>query len=492
MLVLAVDEDEEHAVQTISVTNWFGSITSSPQVVVEVQSVDEIVAVMKDKERYPSPVRAVGSNHSTTPCGVAEGGTLLVMRKMDRIVEIRDDTVTAQAGALYLDVNLELAKRGLQFFVNVELGNLTIGSACTGGTKDASMEGEFGQVASYAMVLKMVTPDGELVEIDGSDPDLLQVARSSYGLFGVVYEATFRVRRLAALDVHHERFTLEEFAAALPALRESGAGMMLYINPFKDLITVELRRYGEPTPARELSTWQWRLRDAVWSHYAPLFGHRVTTMVPSRRLRGMLIDGYNRLISAALTNLVRGKHTLPQAQQIRYPEVSGSSRYTFSIWAFPEDRYIDCLTRYFEFTKEHYRRTGYRVDLMSVGYRILSDRSSLFSYSYDGTIITFDPVSTGSEGWEQFLREYNELCSQMGGVPLFNQTNFLTRPQVDKAFGERVARFEGYRRRFDPEDRLLNAYFRELLASPAGGTVPTQPGTQRDASIDLAGKRVRL
>ncbi len=167
---------------------------------------------MQDTERYPSPVRAVGSNHSTTACGTADDGTLIVTRKMDRILDVGTDTVTVQAGALYIDVNQELRKHGLQMYVNVELGNLTIGSACCGGTKDASMPGEFGQIASYAVGIKMVLPNGELFEVDESDPELLQVARSSYGLFGIVYEATFKVRKLSAMEVHHEKFSFEGFA----------------------------------------------------------------------------------------------------------------------------------------------------------------------------------------------------------------------------------------------------------------------------------------
>jgi FAD/FMN-containing dehydrogenase len=448
---------------SVEVRNWFGSITSSPRVVVEVGSVDDIIAVVTDEERYPRPVRAVGSNHSTTPCGVADGGTLIVMRAMDRLLEIRDDTVTAEAGALYIDVNQELQKHGLQFYVNVELGNLTIGSAATGGTKDASMPGEYGQVASYAVAIKMVTPAGERVEVTAADPELLQVTRSSYGLLGIVYEATFRVRPLAALRVYHERFSLDEFARRLPALKARDESMMLYINPFLDSITVEFRRYQAIVRGRALITWPWKLRNYVWSHLAPLYGYLVTAYVPSSALRAVLNDAYNRLIVLALLLLVRGKHTLPQAQQIRYSAQSTNSRYTFSIWAFPEATYVDCLREYFAFSREYYRTHGYRVNLLSVGYRIKADRSSLFSYAFDGDVMTFDPVSTGDAGWEPFLEAYNALCSGLGGVPLFNQTNLLTRAQVDKAFGERPALFGRYRERFDPTDRLLNAYFRELL-----------------------------
>lgn len=481
-----------------TVHHWFGAIESHPQVVVEVGSVEEIVAIVKDPENYPSPVRAVGSNHSTTACGVADGGTLIVMRPMERIVEIRGDTVTAQAGALYLDVNQELRKHRLQFYVNVELGNITIGSAATGGTKDASMPGEFGQIASYCVGMKMVLPNGELLEVTEEDPELLQVARSSYGLFGIVYEATFKVRPLAAMEVYHQRFTLDEFAAALPRLKERGESLMLYINPFRDMITAEFRRYHPMPPGTDrLTEWQWRLRNYVWSHKAPLYAFRVNKYVKFRRLRERLYDLLNRAISFALVNIVKGRSTAAVAQQIRYPEVSDDARYTFSIWAFPEERYIECLRRYFEFSKDYHARTGYRVDLLSVGYRILTDQSSLFSYSYDGTVITYDPVSTGNPGWDEFLHEYNELCSSLGGIPLFNQTNLLTRAQVDRAFGERLKYFDEYRRRFDPTDRLLNDFFRELIAfsddsasgGPAGEPAASEPAaSKRGSSRQAAGK----
>ena len=59
------------------ITNWFGDIVSHPQVVVEATSVDDIAAVLTNPGKYPSPVRAVGCNHSTTPCGAADGGTLI-------------------------------------------------------------------------------------------------------------------------------------------------------------------------------------------------------------------------------------------------------------------------------------------------------------------------------------------------------------------------------------------------------------------------------
>src|SRR5580704_19575949 len=113
---------------TPAVTNWFGDLVSHPQVVVEANSTADIVAILKDPVKYPSPVRAIGSNHSTSPCGVVEGGTLVMMSNMNQIQQITTDTITTQGGAIYIDVAQELAKKNLQFYVNTEIGNLSMGS----------------------------------------------------------------------------------------------------------------------------------------------------------------------------------------------------------------------------------------------------------------------------------------------------------------------------------------------------------------------------
>jgi hypothetical protein len=112
-----------------------------------------------------------------------------------------------------------------------------------------------------------------------------------------------------------------------------------------------------------------------------------------------------------------------------------------------------------------------------VGYAIAQDQGALLSYSWDFPVHSIDPASTGGKDWEEFLRAYNEFCSARGGLPLFNQTPFLTREQVKEAFGKRLADFATARREADPKDRLLDSYFRELLSDDAapGGCHAMQP-----------------
>ena len=255
---------------TNTVTNWFGNVVSHPSVIVDAHSVEDIVAIMKDRVTYPSPVRAVGSNHSTAPCGVADGGTLIRM-KMNQILNIGPDSLTVQADALHIDMAKALETKGLQFYVNTEIGSLSAGSASCAGTKDASFPGQYGQVGSYVTGLKMVLPSGELLEVtEETQPELMQKVRSSYGLFGIIYEVTYKIRPLTPMHVHHKTFSLEEFVATLPELIALNYSTMFYIFPFDNKITIEFRK-DNPGATGEPNRAAWALRNHIWGTSGPKF-----------------------------------------------------------------------------------------------------------------------------------------------------------------------------------------------------------------------------
>lgn len=451
---------------TLTVTNWFGNIVSHPQVIVDANSVDDIVAILKDPTTYPSPVRAVGSNHSTAPCGVAEGGTLIRM-KMNQILAINatadPPTLTVQAGATHLNMAKALQAQNLQFYVNTEIGSLSAGSASCAGTKDASFDGEYGQVGSYVIGAKMVLPSGDLLEVTEADnPDLMQLVRSSYGLFGIIYEVTYQVRPLTPMHVHHMTYSLADFLTALPDLKALGYSLMYYMFPFVDKITVEFRKYN-PTATGDPDHFPWVLRNQLWGTTGPKAGHDVEQNFSVPSIRYGIIDAFNAFWRSQLENVVKGDYTLPPDQIINYPPVSDDSRYTFSLFAFPEADFPAAITDFFKFCNDYYQQKGYRSNLLYVGYRISQDQKALLSYSWDGPVFTLDPVSTANPGWEDFLNAYNQFCTDRNGLPLLNQTPGLTANIIQKAFGSRLQTFADTRKQYDPNNRLLNAYFQSLL-----------------------------
>lgn len=446
-----------------TVTNWFGNIVSHPQVIVDANSVDDIVAVMANPAQYPAPVRAVGSNHSTAPCGVADGGTLIRM-KMNRILSMGPDTLVVEAGAIHIDMAKALEAQGLQFYVNTEIGSLSAGSAACAGTKDASMPGEYGQVGSYVIGVKMVLPSGKLMEVtEAADPGLMQQVRSSYGLFGILYEVTYRVRPLTRLAVHHKTYALQEFLDALPQLKQLGYSIMYYLFPFDGKLTVEFRKYN-PAATGDPDRCAWALRNHIWGTSGPRFGHDITQAFSVPSVRYGIIDSFNAAWRLQLETIVVNDNTLPGDQIISYPPVSNDSRYTFSLFAFPEAGFPAALKDFFQFCIDYYHQTGYRSNLLYVGYWIAQDQKALLSYSYDGPVMTIDPVSTANDGWDTFLDAYNSFCMERSGMPLPNQTPGLTAAMLQKALGPRLQTLIEARQQFDPGNRLLNDYFRGLLA----------------------------
>ena len=333
------------------------------------------------------------------------------------------------------------------------------------------MPGEFGQVGSYITRIKMVLPSGELLELTDAQPELMQKVRSSYGTFGVVYEATFRVRPIVPLAVHHETFRIDDFVKRLPELKARGQSMMFYIFPFENLITVEFRSYN-PGATGDPDRHIWAMRNYLWATAGPVFCANVAHDIPIAAIRDKVLDGFNAVWRFKLENLIHSDHTVAGDQIIRYPQVAGASKYTFSLFAFPEAIYPEVLPQYCDFSQKYYKSTGYRINMLCVGYRIAKDQNALLSYSWDGDVITIDPVSTANPGWNAFLDAYNQFCIDHSGIPLMNQTLGITRAQAQTALGDRLKAFADARKLYDPSGRLLNDYFRDLLAeadSASGG-----------------------
>ncbi len=450
---------------TLEVSNWERSETYRPNALVRPSTAEEIVAIVKDTARYPSPVRAAGSMHSPARCNGDNGGTLVDMRGMSRIIEITSEFVTVEAGAEYIDVAEALRERDLQFFVNTEIGNITMGAAACTATKDSSFPNPeiLGQVGSYVTGVRLVAPDGTIRALtQQADPEEMRLIRSSYGLLGIIFEVTMRVKPLTAQSVRHVNLTVDQFEAALPGFIADEYAIMMYFHPHADMITVELRKEVPEQPPR--MQWRWRLRNAFWRKWGPFIALTIKRIAPTSGIRSALEHYHLRVIRRALRLLVHGTHSWPDAQIVRYPHDPGRVRYVFSMWAFDEAGFPDLLRKYFAFCQDYYKRTGFKCDLPHVGYRIAKDNNAHFSYSQDSTVMSLDPVSTGGERWHEFLRVYNDFCSEAGGSPLFNQTKFLTPEHVRRSFGDRVEVFAAARRKCDPQGRFLDSHFADLLS----------------------------
>jgi hypothetical protein len=274
---------------------------------------------------------------------------------------------------------------------------------------------------------------------------------------------TYKIKPLTPMAVHHKSYSLADFLAALPELKASGNAIMYYMFPFVDKITVELRHYN-PGATGQPDRCAWAVRNHIWGTSGPKFGYETERNVSDPKLRYGIIDAFGATWRLTLENIVSSDYTIPPDQIIDYPPVSDDSRYTFSLFAFPEDKFPAAVTDFYKFCNDYYQQKGYRSNLLYVGYFIAQDQKSLLSYSYDANVLTLDPVSTANPGWFEFLPVYNQFCAERGGLPLLNQTPDLTPAIVQQAFGSKLQALEETRKQYDPTGRLMNDYFRMLLS----------------------------
>ena len=120
----------------VTIRSWDGTWTYRPKVLVTPETPEDIVEIVKSVVRFPSPVRPAGSMHSTARMNGDDGGTMVDMKAMNRILKFGEDSVTVEAGATYIVVSNALKERGLQFHVTTEIGNVTLGAMATAATKD--------------------------------------------------------------------------------------------------------------------------------------------------------------------------------------------------------------------------------------------------------------------------------------------------------------------------------------------------------------------
>jgi FAD/FMN-containing dehydrogenase len=449
-----------------TITNYDGAIVTTPREHVHPQTVEDLQAILRQPDRYPSPVRAMGSNHSLTPCA-SSTGTIVSMNGLSKILKIDPDTMTftAQAGLQLVDAAAALRKQNLQFMLNIEIGNLTLGSAACCQTKDSLDGVELGQVNSYVTSIKWVSPSGTLEEAsEDKNPELLPLIRASYGLAGIVYEVTFKIKPLEVItfsyDVHDVKDLTDEIIAQAIA---SNQGIVMWT--IGDNIVIQSRNSG--TELRH--EWLADARRFGWSFIAAFTGRGLRDHLGGsplgaikERLGAGLELGFYRLLSAG------GGFTLHGPDKtINYAKTPPSARYAFSFWAFPRAAYVQNLKDYVSWAEDYYTTTGFRCNMPLGSYFVRKDISSLLSYTYDGDIISLDPIHAAGEkeqeAWATFLKAFNAWAYQRGGIPLLNQSPFVQREHVVAAYGERWKKLADWLQTVDPGRRMVNEFFAELL-----------------------------
>jgi hypothetical protein len=448
------------------IVNYDGGITTSPRELAHPSTIGEIQSILRDVQRYPSPVRAMGSYHSLTPC-VSTDGTIINMSRMTRILGIdwKAMTFTAEAGLQIIDASVILRRLGLQLLTNIEIGNMTLGAAACCQSKDALDGVQFGQVNSYVTHIKWVTPDGQLGEASEIDnPDLLTMVRSSYGLFGVIYEVTFRIKPLEAVHFSYLPRQIKELTEQeVDDIIDASEGLICWTVGRKAHFQTRRRVPRAGSLGRAFAAGRRRL----WNHTEAAAGRFIDRYVPTKPLRNFALDVWfaGTKLTFSTLHLTGGFSLYDPDKTIDYRSTPSSAKYAFTFWTFPRRQWLSTLREYLDFADQHFTQYGFRCNMALGSYYIRRDTNSILSYAYDGDMFSIDPIHayTDRSAWDRFLQQFNEFASKRNGTPLLNQSPFVNKHYVEAAYGERWNKFSEWIKSGDPTRRMLNPFFTELL-----------------------------
>ena len=186
-----------------------GGIHSAPQMLVKVQTTEEISQIMAYANEKHIPVTVRGSGTGLVgACVPLYGGILLETTGMNKILELDKDnlTVTVQPGVLLMELARFAEDNSFLYPPDPGEKSATIGgniSTNAGGMRAV----KYGTTRDYVRSLTVVLPDGTVTTLGGktvknsSGYDLKDLVIGSEGTLAVITEATMKLVPLPKISV---------------------------------------------------------------------------------------------------------------------------------------------------------------------------------------------------------------------------------------------------------------------------------------------------
>jgi len=196
---------EDRGTRATFVTDAGGLAFGMPHGVAQPRTAADVAAILRAAQARRVPVTTRGGGLTTEGETVAFGGLLLDLSSLSRVLSIDRDNLCArvQAGIYWHELAEHLRRQGLDYlsaplnFTSSVGGTLQVGGIDVNACR-------WGASADHALSLEVVTPTGRIVECSETvEPDLFERVLLGYGQFGVITEATMRIRPYTPVRMHY-------------------------------------------------------------------------------------------------------------------------------------------------------------------------------------------------------------------------------------------------------------------------------------------------
>jgi len=366
-------------------------------------------------------VRCAGSGHSFTPV-VATSGLLLSLSEMKGIrhVDTERKRVTASAGTTINEVGRRLKAHGLSMVNQGDIDSQALAGALTTGTHGTGAK--LGNLASSIVGMKLVQPNGEILTVDESTPDLLKAARVCLGTLGVISEITLQLMDAYNL---HERIWRDDFDTCMERHDELAAQHRHF--SFFWCPTERSRHcYCLPDTAANAST----------SKTADVCEMKVMDMTDAPPMQ-------SEFEKIAYSSEIYPIEYVPNFHELEYAvPVEYGKEACKQVRRLMLDKYPECI---------------YPLE-----YRFTAGDGAWLSPFFEQDSVTVSVSGEPGTDYWNYLRDVDSILRQWGSRPHWGKLHFLTGDDVTALYPH-ADEFRRLRRELDPEGFFLNDHLTQLL-----------------------------
>lgn len=414
------------------------------------RSEEEVRILVRRAAARGERVRVVGAGHSCAAVADADGAHLVSLERLCRPLAIDDarKRVTVEAGMTLATLNRLLALHGLALPSLGSISVQTVAGLISTGTHGSGLA--HGSIAENVVGLRLLTADGDIIEITDETPDLLHAARVSLGLFGVILAVTFACCDAFTLELITRPVSLgaalDDFAT-LSSVDHFGFWWFPHIDR---LALRSFRRCEQPPTAPPGAIRSWWINHAVAGH---LYGARLLAAAdsPSRtaRANGWLFD---RLFPAPARQVGPSHEMFGVTPHLRHSVIE---------YGVPLERSREAITRL-----QALLRRGDHLCHAPIDVRFTAPDASWLSPAYRRATCWIGPMIYRPFGralrWEPLFRDIDALFADLGGRPHWAKIHYRSATDL-AALYPRWADFRAIRQRLDPNGIFLNDYLAGLF-----------------------------
>jgi L-gulonolactone oxidase len=428
-------------------TNWAGDQACEPRSIERPGTLDALQKTVARSVEQGHRVRVSASGHSFTDCALTEG----VMVRLDGLTRKLDfdresGLFKVEAGAVLHDLNRMLDAEGVAFENLGDIDRQTVAGSVSTGTHGTGER--FQNVSAQVAAFEVIAPDGSLVTIDESEPDLLQAARVSIGALGIVYSVTVRTVPAYTINRVDSPKPLGEVLDGLDGLNAGTDHFEFYVFPGTDMaLCRESRRTREPPSPKHPAI--------VYAQEVVLENWVGKAFAAALRARPSLAPTVARLAARGVgraTKVDASYKVFASERHIKFTEME---------YAVPRERGRELIEGVLEITTRPELHVAWPIEV-----RFVKGDDAFLSPSHEQDTCYVAVHQDRQLAWEPYFRRVESLARELGGRPHWGKRHFRTAADLAPAY-PRWDDFAAERKRLDPTGAFANAYTDRVLGPVA-------------------------